>query len=436
MRGVYMKSKICIYSALIVCLAFNASANYAGINDTVKVDSVEAYAGRTAIVPVFITNSEAVSAIEVTLKFDSLYLIPDSFNFSGGRFDFISETDTQRVVFNDTAHMIDLFFYDFDNPFPPGSGRGFNLYFTVKSNAVGRDLPIDTAFWALPGGGMRKTFFASEAGIQIKPQIVTGNIRVLEAPATLDSIWVDAVVGRPGNGVAVNVYGYNEIEVDSIALALEYTSDDITFNTVNFSGTRSESALNKTVATNLPERQLLITIKFNSLMPMPAGEGVLATLYFDIDINAPEHTVLINSEPYLGFWKTVFHRPSSGGGMTIEPYFHPGQIEIKHTVPVEEDFDNNLLPKEFALAQNYPNPFNPSTRIEFALPRAADVTLTVYNILGEKVKTLVDEHMNPGVHFVIFDGYDDNNNPVASGMYFYRIKAGDFSRSRKMMMLK
>lgn len=431
-----MKSKVYIFAVLIIGLAINVSADYSGINDTVKVDSVEAFAGRTAILPVFITNSEAVSAIEVTLKFDSLYLVPDSFNFSGGRFDFIPETDTQKVIFNDTTHMVDLFFYDYLNPFAPGSGRGFNLYFTVKSNAANRDLPIDTVFWSLIGGGARKTIFASETGIPVKPQIVAGNIRVLEAPATLDSIWVDAVVSGPGKGVAVNVYGYNEAEVDSIALALEYTSDDVTFSTVSFAGTRTESALNKTVSTNLPERQILVTIKFNSSVPMPAGEGTLATLYFDISQDAPDQTVLINSEPYLDIWPTVFHRPSSGGGMTIEPFFRPGQIVIDHTSPVEDEYDNNLLPKEFALAQNYPNPFNPSTRIEFALPQAADVNLTVYNILGEKVKTLVNEHMNAGIHFVTFDGNDDNNNSVASGIYFYRIKAGDFNQSKKMMMLK
>ncbi len=431
-----MKLRLFILISMILGLAINVSADFSGLNDSVKVDSVEAYAGRTAILPIFVTNVDSVSAVEVTLKFDSTFLVPDSFNFSGGRFDFIPESDTQRVIFNDSANLVDLFFYDYLNPFPPGDGLGFNLFFSVKNNASNHDLPVDTAFWELAGGFDRKTIFSSISGFPVHPQIVPGNIRVLDAPATLDSIYADAVVGKPGNGVAVNVYGYNEGEVDSIALALEYTSDDITFASVDFTGTRCESALNKTISTNIPDRQILVSIKFNSATPMPVGEGVLATLYFDINAAAQEQTVLINSVPYGGVFNTVYHRPSTGGGMIIEPYFHPGQIEIRNTVGVDDDFDNGLLPTEFALSQNYPNPFNPSTRIEFALPRAADVNLTVYNILGEKVKTLVDEHMNAGVHSVVFDGYDDNHNPVASGIYFYRIKAGDFNRSKKMMMLK
>ena len=332
--------------------------------------------------------------------------------------------------------MVDLFFYDYLNPFPPGDGLGFNMYFSVKNTAANHDLPIDTAFWELAGGFDRKTFFSSALGFPVHPQIVPGNIRVLPAPATLDSIYADAVIGKPGNGVAVNVYGYNEGEVDSIALALEYTSDAITFSTVDFTGTRCESALNKTVSTNIPDRQILVSIKFNSATPMPVGEGVLATLYFDIDAAASEQTVLINSVPYGGIFYTVYHRPSTGGGMIIEPYYHPGQIEIQKTVGVDDDFSNGLLPTDYGLSQNYPNPFNPSTKIDFALPTGSDVNLTVFNILGEKVRTLVDEHMNAGVHSVVFDGYDDNYNPVASGIYFYRIKAGDFNRSKKMIMLK
>jgi hypothetical protein len=96
----------------------------------------------------------------------------------------------------------------------------------------------------------------------------------------------------------------------------------------------------------------------------------------------------------------------------------------------------DLLPTEFALEQNFPNPFNPVTSIRFALPEAAHVRLTVFNILGQRVKAIVDEDLEPG-HFVkTWDSCDDNGRPVASGIYFYRLDAGKFIQCRKMVLLK
>jgi hypothetical protein len=92
---------------------------------------------------------------------------------------------------------------------------------------------------------------------------------------------------------------------------------------------------------------------------------------------------------------------------------------------------DNGLPTVFALEQNYPNPFNPSTTIQFSLPKASDTKLTVYNVLGQRVATLVNEHMTAGVHSVQFDA-----RSIASGVYFYRLEAGSFVTSKKMLLLK
>ena len=88
------------------------------------------------------------------------------------------------------------------------------------------------------------------------------------------------------------------------------------------------------------------------------------------------------------------------------------------------------------LGANYPNPFNPSTRMEFGVPDAGWVTLVVYDILGRKVATLLDGMMTPGRHTVRWDGRSDAGNPVASGVYVYRMAAGDFSAARKMLLVR
>ena len=94
------------------------------------------------------------------------------------------------------------------------------------------------------------------------------------------------------------------------------------------------------------------------------------------------------------------------------------------------------LPAEFALHQNHPNPFNPSTEIIFALPQACDVTLSVYNILGRKVATLADGQFEAGTHNVIWNGRNETGGEISSGLYFYRIKAGENTAVRKMLLLK
>ena len=93
--------------------------------------------------------------------------------------------------------------------------------------------------------------------------------------------------------------------------------------------------------------------------------------------------------------------------------------------------DNPNLVQEFRLKQNYPNPFNPTTNIEFSIPRSSDVKLVVYNQLGQTVATLVNEHLSAGSYKV---GW--NAEELPSGVYFYRITAGDFSKTRKLLLTK
>ncbi len=94
------------------------------------------------------------------------------------------------------------------------------------------------------------------------------------------------------------------------------------------------------------------------------------------------------------------------------------------------------LPQEFSLSQNYPNPFNPTTVIKYALPTKQHVVLRIYNLLGQVVTTLVDDHQRAGYYQVRWNGKNSRGKNIASGVYFYRIKAGSFVRTRKLLLLK
>jgi hypothetical protein len=90
----------------------------------------------------------------------------------------------------------------------------------------------------------------------------------------------------------------------------------------------------------------------------------------------------------------------------------------------------------FELAQNYPNPFNPSTAILFVIPQATQVTLKIYDVRGQLVKTLVDRMLADGRHQVIWHGDNASGQQVASGVYFYRMQAGSFSQSKTMLLVR
>jgi hypothetical protein len=89
------------------------------------------------------------------------------------------------------------------------------------------------------------------------------------------------------------------------------------------------------------------------------------------------------------------------------------------------------IPEAYALNQNYPNPFNPETRITYSIPENAKVTLKVFNLLGQEVATLVNQDQTRGNYVALFEA-----NKLATGVYFYRLEAGKFAETKKMLLMK
>lgn len=114
-------------------------------------------------------------------------------------------------------------------------------------------------------------------------------------------------------------------------------------------------------------------------------------------------------------------------------YYRLKQIDTdgSYAYSYEVKADFTLLPSQFFLEQNYPNPFNPETTIEFGLPEESDLLLEVYDITGSRAATLLNERKEAGYHSVIFSGTN-----LASGVYFLRMKAGEFTSIKKMNIIK
>ena len=148
---------------------------------------------------------------------------------------------------------------------------------------------------------------------------------------------------------------------------------------------------------------------------LPPGEGTLATLRVQGDdlssIRITKATLVdLDSRP-LG-------------------------LELLGELNLEVAKGSDSRPQHFSLSQNCPNPFNPQTSIKYALPQDARVRLTIYNVLGQKVATLVDEHQSAGYQTVSWDGKDAKGDGVSSGVYFYRLDADSFSEVKKMLLVK
>ncbi len=129
------------------------------------------------------------------------------------------------------------------------------------------------------------------------------------------------------------------------------------------------------------------------------------------------HFVDQNNGWAVGFNGTIIHTTTGG------------------VVGIKDDYANTL-PNAFILYDNYPNPFNPSTTIRYALPKAANVTLKIYDILGQEIRTLVNEVQSAGIKSIVWDGRNYSNQPASSGIYIYQLQAGNQGRTKKMILIE
>ena len=132
-----------------------------------------------------------------------------------------------------------------------------------------------------------------------------------------------------------------------------------------------------------------------------------------------------------GEWKLTIIDESTGNSGTLQSWglklFFDNATDVK--------FDNSSIPNDFKIYQNYPNPFNPSTTIKYSIPHQSKVILKIYDVLGNEIETLVNEEKFAGNYEVEFNPVSSNLN-LASGIYFYQLKVGEYVHTMKMILLK
>lgn len=180
---------------------------------------------------------------------------------------------------------------------------------------------------------------------------------------------------------------------------------------------------------NVPETEnYALNVFYQAPAGTQAGEILVGgTRVGTIEFTGEEGVMDILSEMSSVFWLTEGVQEITLSGQNV----HVDLVQLVKVIGVSVPWDDGSIPQTFNLEQNFPNPFNPSTTIQYRIGQVENVVLKIYNVLGQEVKILVNEVQNPGTYRVVFDA-----SSLASGIYFYRLDAGNFTEIKKMVFLK
>ena len=262
-------------------------------------------------------------------------------------------------------------------------------------------------------------------------------------------------IGEQENLVAGSGHGSDTISAMNVKLGTFKITNSMPFDNFSsdigwgFNGfVRTEVNINDTNRTNPSNHINKLT---NSILPVELSSFTATLKNSSINLHWTTQTELnnygfeiergIDNESFvkIGFLKgygttTLPHDYSfvdhnvSGSSKFL---YRLAQIDVDGHFNYSKEIEIEIIPEHYVLYQNYPNPFNPSTTIKFDLPRATEINLSIYNLLGQKVETLIKGYIEAGTYSEVFDGKD-----LSSGTYIYRLQTNNIVQTRKMLLLK
>ncbi|MCP4568286.1 MAG: T9SS type A sorting domain-containing protein [FCB group bacterium] len=434
--------------------------------DTVHVGSATVLPGSQFELPVYLHNITELAAMSVPLKFDPDVFTCDSVSYVGTRIEYINLTES---TIDTAAGRVLTGMVVFTESFlTPGDGIVARLFFTVNPEAEEQVSEIDSSFF--PPAGDFLLFDALSNSIL--PNFVQGNIFValdMQGDANSDGalnigdpVYLISYVfkGRrppvPLEAGDANID--NVINVGDAVYMLNYifkggppptlakpkASKEVVYYTVEQSAGAGSKKLSITIDSRIDLGGM--QCEFSD----PGG----FTRYSN-----PETGALASGMSVYQGQSGEYHRfgildmeglnqinPGTGELLAVT-YNGSDDLNLKsfrlydvngNEVPTQYGYreKTEVLPRQYELLQNYPNPFNPATTIRYSLAKQAQVNLVVFNVLGQKVRQLVLEKQDVGMHEVVWDGNDNAGYSVATGIYFYRLKTNEFTETRKMVLIK
>jgi len=433
---------------------------------SVSVDSVTAFSGDTIIVPVsvvfpadstFGSAGLSISGYQNVLEFIELDTTSTLIGSAGWMF-IVNETENLIIMASAGAENISgegvLFKLKFS---VPDTISGFVPIIVVSALFDESDIPVTF----ISGGVNIVELIAGDVSLngEVTPydaslilkylvdyivldphQIINANVSLDTTVSALDATlilqyYVGLIDSLPydttsGSFLASGLISMNDDEVEagqpiviplflsngdnilSFEAQISFNPEHLTFNEILW----SELVDGFTIENNYENGEILLA----GAGTEPDGEqGVFATLLFTVNSNFGDdetsvvlHKLRWNEEPVMENIATA----------TLSNVLSVG--------------NENTIPEQFALHQNYPNPFNPITTLRYDLPEHSYVNVTIYDMLGREIRTLVNTTQDAGFKSVIWDATNDYGKPVSAGVYLYQIRAGEFVQTKKMVLLK
>lgn len=426
-------------------------------------------------IPIKLTNPDSVASMRLLLHFDPSSLSLKSVSKLNTRISNWEYFQYSQPALGDIKILgiADLPDPTLTPPLPPGDGVIANLDFQVILDPSPLSLLASIEFKFTDstdntfGGFLGQKFIPQGKITYHKGSIYIQNLGVLLGDINLNQIPFEIADAVLFNNFLTDPikYPFNEqqkrnsdVNEDGICCSL---ADFIYLLKKILEGDNPviAKALPQPNAVQLYLQRSLSTIDLFFESKVPVGGAFLVIRHPGIDLGTPtlsseaEDMTLLKRE-YPEELRLLIYSPTA-------KYMEPGKRKL-FTIPIikgmgnielnkasfsdnlgnmiEADFylQNNIevVPQRFTLFQNYPNPFNPETNISFALPEDGKVNLKIYNLKGQLIKVLVNQKLSPGIHTLTWDGKDESGKDLPSGIYFYRLIAGEYSEAKKMVRIK
>ena len=329
-----------------------------------------------------------------------------------------AEENYSSVGFEDPSETIGLQ-YSYDNTYPP----------TAATLISGRAIKITTN---TGGGGIKGTVNLYGGGQNggVVVMTSTGQYRITDA---VGDYWIKNI--PPGNtSLTAQFDGFFPMTIDSLNVPADQTMDNIDFDMTacpvptNFHASDSmemviELTWDAVTHGDLAGYNVYRSRWQNGQFVKLNTQPITSTNFIDLAV--------LDTNIYWYYVEAVY----SGVGWTVNSM--PSIKDSGNLLRITGASDGaDRIPREFFLAQNYPNPFNPSTSISYGLPSDAHVKIEIFNLLGQRIKALVNEEQSAGYKRITWDGRDDLGKAISSGTYLYRLRAGEKELTMKMLLLK
>ena len=441
-----------------------------------ELTNVQAYSGEQEVIEVLVANHVEINSMKLLITYDPTALEYVSISKTGTRvegwerYNVVADEFTGKIWITAKADIPEG---ETIAPLETGEGAVAYLTFEASSNLnyVGFMLPVNFGFMDTEPDGDNTFTDANDLVIsQDQISYTNGSFFIKQYEGLIGDINLNGVPFEIADVIYFTNYFINQNVYPLVGEALQNsdvnqdgryaTIADLVYLVRIVTGDAEEGGSEKLglssdkLLTSVTDYRKSGFINIQTEWQDELGAALFRISGLDVEPEIYPTARTANTKIYTNFENQTLTvlicdpegaRIAAGAGSLVEIFTATPEDCVLESADLSDIYGNQItavlksqsvIPDNFELGQNFPNPFNPTTTISFGIPVQSRVELTVYNIRGRKVKTLVDDIMSAGFHEVVWDGTNQQDKKVSSGVYFYKLKSEDITETRKMILLK